>query len=394
MDGPTTSAQCSVCNSRHHGIHFGVLACQACSSFFRRTVFERKTYKCRKNNDCDVLQGGMRNACRACRLQRCLHVGMRVEANKCKSVEKDMDNPICSSSQLPMSTLELILHSCIHTKRVILDLASDAPLLNHYRDGLRNFISGQKSLFAIENPSTIFSAPEFKPLTKPADFLQLDRGFASLLHTMCINYFEPFHVLPLEKKMEILKQYWMYFACLYGAHLSVITAPYFVKNSGDNAENLNGRTHAIDKLVLFYGYYEDMDTIRKFLAETERTDEKIEQMVRYSEPFIKNAFKYINDFQHLAVSEMEFAAMTGILLWNTVDKFEMLSSEMRQKRDAIFIELNAILLRTLGGVSGSVRLGQIISFMHKTMAHAEEFCESWRVVKIFSDSDIRDAWDD
>ncbi|KAI1700520.1 zinc finger, c4 type (two domains) domain-containing protein [Ditylenchus destructor] len=397
MDGPTssTSTQCSVCHSQHHGIHFGVLACQACSSFFRRTISERKTYKCRKNNDCDVLQGGMRNACRACRLRRCLHVGMRVEVNKCKSGEKDIDKPICSSSiQQPMSTSDLILHSCMHTKRVILDLASDAPLLKHYRDGLRNFISGQKSLFAIENPSTIFSAPEFKPLTKPDDFLQMDRGSAALLHTMCINYFEPFNVLPLEKKMDILKQYRMYFGCLYGAHLSVITVPYLAKNSENNAEHQDGRTPVIEKLVYFYGYYEDMDTIRKFLAETERTEEKIDDMVRYSEPFIKNAFKYISDFQHLAVSELELAAMLGIFLWNIVDKFELLSSEMRQKRDGIFIELNSILLKTLGGVSGSVRLGQIISFMHKTMAHAEEFFESWRVVKIFSDSEIRTAWDD
>ncbi|KAI1698756.1 zinc finger, c4 type (two domains) domain-containing protein [Ditylenchus destructor] len=61
MDGSTStsSTQCSVCLSQHDGPHFGVLACQACSLFFRRTVFERKTYKCQKNNDCDILQGQM-----------------------------------------------------------------------------------------------------------------------------------------------------------------------------------------------------------------------------------------------------------------------------------------------------------------------------------------------
>ncbi|KAI1700572.1 ligand-binding domain of nuclear hormone receptor domain-containing protein [Ditylenchus destructor] len=295
------------------------------------------------------------------------------------------------SSQHPMSTSELLLHLSIHTNRVILDLASDTPLLEHHRDGLRNFTSGQKSLFAIENPSTIFSVPEFKPLTKPAQFTKMDRGSAALLHTMCINYFEPFNVLPLEEKTKILKQYWTYFGCLYSAHLSVMSAPYFVKN---NAKNQNGRTEVIDKYVFFYGYYEDAETMREFLSETEETPEKIEEMLRYSVPFFKSALKYMNDFLHLDVSELELAAMLGILLWNTVDKFELLSLEMRQKRDAIFIELNSLLLRTLGGVNGTVRLGQIISFMQKTMAHADEFYESWDVVKIFSDSEIRDAWDD
>ncbi|KAI1698758.1 ligand-binding domain of nuclear hormone receptor domain-containing protein [Ditylenchus destructor] len=205
-----------------------------------------------------------------------------------------------------------------HFQRAVLDLASDAFLLKQYRDALRDFTNGQKSLFAIENPSTIFSAPEYKPLTKPAHFTQMDRGSAVLLHTMCINYFEPFNELSLEKKTEILKRYWTYFGCLYSAHLSVIAAPYIAKNSGNNAKNENEKTHVIEKYVFFYGYYEDAETMREFLAETEETDEKIEQMLRYSVPFFKSALKYINDFHNLAVSELELAALLGILLWNTV----------------------------------------------------------------------------
>lgn len=54
-------------------------------------------------------------------------------------------------------------------------------------------------------------------------------------------------------------------------------------------------------------------------------------------------------------------------LLHLVDKFGLLNTEMRQKRETIFVELNSMLIRTLGGTNGSIRLGQILSFVQITM---------------------------
>ncbi|VDO61917.1 unnamed protein product [Heligmosomoides polygyrus] len=56
----------SVCEDPKGSVHFGVVSCAACSAFFRRTVSENRKYTCRQH----------RCYCRACRLQKCLLMGM------------------------------------------------------------------------------------------------------------------------------------------------------------------------------------------------------------------------------------------------------------------------------------------------------------------------------
>uniref|UniRef100_A0A914DYJ3 Nuclear receptor domain-containing protein n=1 Tax=Acrobeloides nanus TaxID=290746 RepID=A0A914DYJ3_9BILA len=51
-------------------MHFGAYVCGACSAFFRRSIAEYKSYKCGKENKCNVTKE-LRNSCRACRLKRC-----------------------------------------------------------------------------------------------------------------------------------------------------------------------------------------------------------------------------------------------------------------------------------------------------------------------------------
>jgi hypothetical protein len=72
---------CRVCEQQGHGLHFGIIACRACSSFFRRSVAERKSYKCRMKESC-LIKKGFRNACRACRFKKCLQAGMKVDTAK------------------------------------------------------------------------------------------------------------------------------------------------------------------------------------------------------------------------------------------------------------------------------------------------------------------------
>ena len=50
------SEYCLICYVEASGIHFGVRSCRACTAFFRRTVRNNFTYKCRFDNKCDVSQ--------------------------------------------------------------------------------------------------------------------------------------------------------------------------------------------------------------------------------------------------------------------------------------------------------------------------------------------------
>ena len=73
-----TDKLCLVCGDEALGRHFGVLTCEACKSFFRRSVRQAAQYFCRYNRNCAV-QKQSRNKCQYCRYQKCIGVGMQID---------------------------------------------------------------------------------------------------------------------------------------------------------------------------------------------------------------------------------------------------------------------------------------------------------------------------
>ncbi|CAF4784697.1 unnamed protein product, partial [Rotaria magnacalcarata] len=84
-DGTTSTTDgnlsllCCVCQDRASGRHYGVLSCEGCKGFFKRSIRKQVLYTCLSTKDCPINKF-MRNRCQYCRLQKCLQVGMRVEA--------------------------------------------------------------------------------------------------------------------------------------------------------------------------------------------------------------------------------------------------------------------------------------------------------------------------
>ncbi|KAI6190412.1 hypothetical protein M3Y97_00115000 [Aphelenchoides bicaudatus] len=66
----------SIASHRHHG---GEPTCKACSSFFRRSVGNKRMYKCRSNTDKCNNREINKHGCQACRFYRCLDAGMDIE---------------------------------------------------------------------------------------------------------------------------------------------------------------------------------------------------------------------------------------------------------------------------------------------------------------------------
>lgn len=60
------------------GYHYGAFTCESCKGFFKRTVQNKKAFDCNHAADCDI-NLMTRKKCPACRFQKCLNTGMRVE---------------------------------------------------------------------------------------------------------------------------------------------------------------------------------------------------------------------------------------------------------------------------------------------------------------------------
>ncbi|VDO26611.1 unnamed protein product [Haemonchus placei] len=66
---------CLVCQDISTGYHYGVPSCNGCKTFFRRTIMKNQNFVCQYEGKCPV-DKSIRCACRHCRFQKCLQVGM------------------------------------------------------------------------------------------------------------------------------------------------------------------------------------------------------------------------------------------------------------------------------------------------------------------------------
>lgn len=72
---------CKVCRDHSSGKHYGIYACDGCAGFFKRSIRRKRQYVCKSKSDglCQI-DKTHRNQCRACRLKKCIEVGMNREA--------------------------------------------------------------------------------------------------------------------------------------------------------------------------------------------------------------------------------------------------------------------------------------------------------------------------
>ncbi|KAJ1352351.1 ZnF_C4, variant 3 [Parelaphostrongylus tenuis] len=71
--------QCVVCGDSADGYHYGVRSCRGCNAFFRRAVTYEQHFICRRGGHC-LVDRTARCACRACRLAKCIAMGMDKKA--------------------------------------------------------------------------------------------------------------------------------------------------------------------------------------------------------------------------------------------------------------------------------------------------------------------------
>uniref|UniRef100_A0A8C6YZW3 RAR related orphan receptor C n=1 Tax=Nothoprocta perdicaria TaxID=30464 RepID=A0A8C6YZW3_NOTPE len=72
---------CKICGDKSSGIHYGVITCEGCKGFFRRSQRSSLSYACSRQQNCPIDRAS-RNRCQHCRLQKCLRLGMSRDAVK------------------------------------------------------------------------------------------------------------------------------------------------------------------------------------------------------------------------------------------------------------------------------------------------------------------------
>lgn len=66
---------CMICEDKATGLHYGIITCEGCKGFFKRTVQNRRVYTCVADGNCEITKA-QRNRCQYCRFKKCIEQGM------------------------------------------------------------------------------------------------------------------------------------------------------------------------------------------------------------------------------------------------------------------------------------------------------------------------------
>ncbi|XP_069759033.1 nuclear receptor ROR-alpha A isoform X2 [Narcine bancroftii] len=89
---------CKICGDKSSGIHYGVITCEGCKGFFRRSQQSKAAYSCPRQRNC-LIDRTSRNRCQHCRLQKCLTVGMSRDAVKFGRMSKKQRDSLYAEVQ-------------------------------------------------------------------------------------------------------------------------------------------------------------------------------------------------------------------------------------------------------------------------------------------------------
>ncbi|XP_044757202.1 hormone receptor 4 isoform X3 [Coccinella septempunctata] len=70
---------CMICEDKATGLHYGIITCEGCKGFFKRTVQNKRVYTCVADGNCEITKA-QRNRCQYCRFKKCMEQGMVLQA--------------------------------------------------------------------------------------------------------------------------------------------------------------------------------------------------------------------------------------------------------------------------------------------------------------------------
>uniref|UniRef100_A0A914CSA3 Nuclear receptor domain-containing protein n=1 Tax=Acrobeloides nanus TaxID=290746 RepID=A0A914CSA3_9BILA len=268
-------------------MHFGASVCSACSAFFRRSIAEYKSYKCRKGNKCDVTKE-LRNSCRACRLKRCFDVGM--------CIEKDENSLFIQESQINLSNTSINNAQPYEIKKQEMEISNQTPsLLNKILQGIKAYLSAQQTLYVVEHPNKTLSNLEFEKDTK-IEWNRVERYCVFVINSMLNESFEPYNLMQESQKRLIVKNVFTKITFLIKCYQTSIYYP-------DPEDN---------RVVTHYGYYLSHETNDYFFS-SEVVMKNIEDFYRLHNQYLDSARALSMKLIKYGIRDIDIAALSYMI---------------------------------------------------------------------------------
>ncbi|KPP59869.1 hypothetical protein Z043_122173, partial [Scleropages formosus] len=130
-DDQAEQRTCLICGDRATGLHYGIISCEGCKGFFKRSICNKRVYRCNRDRNCEMSRK-QRNRCQYCRLLKCLQMGMNRKAIREDGMPGGRNKSIGPVQLIPS----------IHPRPATLCLHSRSMEMNGYVAALRDQYMG------------------------------------------------------------------------------------------------------------------------------------------------------------------------------------------------------------------------------------------------------------
>ncbi|CAD5222099.1 unnamed protein product [Bursaphelenchus xylophilus] len=381
-NSPQGEELCLVCNDVSTGYHYGTPSCNGCKTFFRRTIMKNQKFTCHYDGNC-LIDKSVRCACRHCRFNKCLAVGMRRDAiqqnrdpigytkrtRRYPPVKQiDISSPSISNpgSSSPLNIVSPILSQPKLEGNYEDEIFNDLCRVEKYINPLRNsdYIISKSIVHSLLVPS-IFHNPEFiRNLDMNPKISDAIRPAVAMDHADC-------H----EKDWSIMTE-WAKTIKVYN-RLDASDQLALLHHSAITHPSLIQCFYSIDKgpdiLVFPNGTYCDRN------PDDTRPPGFHRKKLRVFDYLMK-------PMRDLKIDMNEFAAIKGIFFLNpdaddisTPEAREMISSARHQLADSLY----RYMLNTYGPERGSHRYGKVLLLGPSIATLAVEMKETVVVADFF-----------
>ncbi|KAI6243299.1 hypothetical protein M3Y99_00124000 [Aphelenchoides fujianensis] len=351
---------CVICQQPSNGYHFGVQACRACASFFRRSMAEQKSYVCRRENNCNVSGDGMRNCCRACRLARCHQAGMQRDDIPTSTTADSLPNIVSSSTQVQKPSPTAITPKSLDYY----------PTLSRLVRGYECFINAQRSLFSVEHPNSVFNRTHFIETNK-SEHLKLEKASMPLLYTMFNEYYDPMRYIAREDKIRLIENYWQQIGMLHRGYLTVQAFP-----------DLDDT-----RIVLASGIYMDSKNMRSFMAGC-TAPEKMDEYLRMRLPILQAMQRFIRKYKEQQIRVIDTAALICTALWADAEKMDIESDAIQEHKERVLTEWTSNLTATFGAEQAGIRMARMLCLLVDLNHISNILQEATLITRIFWPTDM------